>query len=350
MPLTRQKILILHTGGTFAMTWSAAGNHIISDSEYLNDLTHKVPEILDIADVKVEVLCNVDSSDIGLPQWELIANTILARWVQFDGFVIIHGTDTLAFTASALSFFLSRLTKTIVLTGSQRPLSERRNDARANLIDSVELACTGIPEVLLCFDGLVHRGVRATKKSNEHLHAFESPNAPVLAEFGVHFRTKKSQMKPHFLTSERAAPLLDCRANCNIASLTALPGMSLSQKICETLTEEFQGLIIVAFGSGNLSLQENGFLRLAEIAFAKKIPLVMASQCRTGSVQLNAYESGQNYAQLGVMSAFDMTIEAASVKLMVLLGRQIAFEDRHSFFYQPLASELSLNAIGEEEG
>ena len=350
----KQNILILHTGGTFGMVSDEMNRHSFAphatSTSYLQNLCHKVPEIEEIANIQVEVLFNVDSSHVNPGHWETMAKTILENWDRYDGFVIIHGTDTLAYTSSALAFFLTHLTKTVVLTGSQRPLSQRRNDARANLIDSVELACTGIPEVLVCFDGLVHRGVRVTKESNEHLHAFVSPNVPPLAEFGVHFRIRKSQVRPHIPPFSRILPNVDTRVCSKIAALTAVPGIEFSRRVCEALVQDFQGLVVIGFGSGNLSLEPKGFLQLAQVALEAQVPVVMASQCKSGMVLLDSYDSGRRFSELGVVSSRDMTLEATSLKLMILLGRGIPFAQRSEFFATPLANELTLNVVQEEEG
>jgi L-asparaginase len=337
----KKNILILHTGGTFGMAWDESRDQTSNEALYLGDLTARVPEVLHIANVTVEVLFNLDSSSVSLEHWEQIAKSLERRFNEFDGFVVIHGTDTMAYTASALAFFLGNLTKTVVLTGSQRPLSQWRNDARANLIDAVELASTGLPEVLLCFDGLVHRGVRATKESNEHLHAFSSPNSSPVAQFGVHFRVRKSMTRKPYPDFLRTPPQLDCRACLNILSLTALPGTVFSNAVIDALLAQYKGFVLIAFGSGNLPTHDGGFGNFIRAAFAREVPVVLSSQCRSGMVRLETYSSGRTLMEWGVVPARDMTLEAASLKLMVQLGRGVPFSKRLEFFETPLAGECS---------
>jgi L-asparaginase len=307
-------------------------------TEYLDAIARRVPEVAILANIEVRVLCNLDSSDVGHAQWALLAKTIHDEYENFEGFVIVHGTDTLAFTACALAYFLPGLTKTIVLTGSQRPLSELRTDARANLIDAVELAASGIPEVLVCFDGLVHRGTRTTKYSNEHLRAFRSPNAQPLGAFGVHFRIRKRLARKPLPRLARSKPGLDIRVDTSVVTLDACPGAGLPSEVADALVSSSKGLVLKGFGSGNLPL-EGGWLRLCEKAFASKKPVVMATQCLAGRVSLDAYENGRAFRDVGVVSGGDMTSEALTLKLMVWLGRGLPFDSRHEFFHTPLAME-----------
>ena len=345
------RILLLHTGGTFGMTLDehgaaaaaevAVGPDAAVGESYLETLKQRIPELEGLARIEVRVLCNLDSSDVGPAQWELIARAIEDAWEAFDGFVVVHGTDTLAFTACALSFFLAGLTKTVVLTGSQRPLAELRTDARANLIDSVELAATGIPEVLVCFDGLVHRGTRATKYSNEHMHAFRSPNASPLGHLGVHFRVRRRLARKPLPPLARTRPLINSAVNTRVTCLDAAPGMAPEAALSDALLSASDGLVLKGFGVGNLPLRAPGWLALCEKARAREIPVVMSTQCLAGRISLEAYPNGRAFGNADVIGGGDMTFEAITLKLMVMLGRRIPFERRHEFFRTPLALELS---------
>lgn len=340
-PELLKRVLLIHTGGTFGM---AAADPIIpapQSKEFLQAVLSQIPELGGVANLDLKVVCNIDSSDMSPAIWLALANVIVDEWDGYDGFVIIHGTDTMAYTAAALSFCLHSLTKSIVLTGSQRPLSELRTDARANLIDAVELATTGIPEVMICFDSRIHRGTRATKVSNEHLQAFEGFNTEPLGNFGVHLNINKRIARKPFPELSRPHPVCDVRVNSHVTCLTAVPGLVITDSLIDAITTQSKGIIIRAFGTGNLPLIEPSWQKLCRKAAASKIPVVMNTQCLAGRVDLNAYENGRVFRDCGMVSSFDMSFEATVVKLMVMLGRNIAFEKRFEFFETPLANECA---------
>lgn len=336
-----KKILILHTGGTFGMTIEQEHAVIDNSAHFLKGLLQYVPELTSLAEIKVKILCNIDSSNATSALWIDIANAICECWNDFDGFVVIHGTDTMAWSTSALAYFLEGLTKSVVFTGSQRPLAALRNDARANIIDSVELATYGIPEVMLCFDSKVHRATRVTKYSNEHLYAFKSYNSPLIGRFGVNFKLNKKIAQSILPEIKRHPPSLNMALNSNITSLICVPSVKLSQEFMTSILKTSLGIIIQGFGTGNLPTDNESWHKLCEDAYNQQIPVIMSTQCDSGYVSLDLYENGKIYADLGVISALDMTFEAASVKLMIMLGRSIAFEKRHEFFSTPLAFECS---------
>lgn len=348
----KPRILLLHTGGTFGMTLDAASQALAPGASQghtaeevsaaqIESLASRIPELDVLARIEARVLCNLDSSDMGPAQWEAIARTIHEAWDTFDGVVVVHGTDTLAFTACALAFFLTGLTKTVVVTGSQRPLLALRTDARANLIDSVELAATGVPEVLVCFDGLVHRGTRATKYSNEHLHAFRSPNASPLGHLGVHFRLRSKLSRKPLPPLARTRPGLETAVSTRITCLDAAPGVGIDPSLVDAILATSEGIVLKGFGVGNLPLTTPGWARLCEEARRKRIPVVMATQCLAGRIALEAYANGRAFADLGVVPGFDMTFEALTLKLMVMLGRKIPYERRREFFQTPIALEMT---------
>lgn len=333
-----KKVLLIHTGGTFGMQKGAPHLALSRSSEYLGTLFKRVPELEEIAEIDLEILCNVDSSDISPVVWKRLAEAIVSKWHDYDGFVIIHGTDTMAYTASALSFFLEGVSKPIVLTGSQRALSEIRTDARANIIDSVELATLGFGGVMICFDSKVHRGTRASKYSNEHLQAFRSYNSQPLGAFGVHFIYNK-KLLPRVASTTRTNPKCDTRIDTNIACIDCVPGVALSAALQRAILETAHAVVLRGFGAGNLPLADASFENLCKKARDKKIPVVMATQCPSGRISLTAYANGRRFRELGVVSGLDMSFEALTVKLMVMLGRKIKFERRHAFFSTPLAFE-----------
>lgn len=347
--MSLKNVLILHTGGTFGMAFAQddpARAHLSPTLEedasgaLLAPLLARVPELRQMADLTLEVVCNIDSSDMTPAVWSRLATRIVDAWETYDGFVIVHGTDTMAFTAAALSFFLASLTKPIVFTGSQRPLSELRTDARANIIDAVELATSGIPEVMVCFDNFVHRGTRATKASNEHMQAFRSVNASPLGSFGVHFTVNTGLARKPVSALSRHRPVVDLRADPSILTLDALPGMHLPESAAQTIVGAARGIVLRGFGAGNLPLSA-GFDALCREALQARVPVIMATQCQTGAVSLSSYANGRHFEALGVVSSFDMSFESVVVKLMIFLGRAVPFAQRHEFFATPLAHEVT---------
>jgi L-asparaginase len=333
------KVLILHTGGTFAMALDPDLQAAKQDQTFLASLLNKVPELHSIAQTELKIISNIDSSDVDSELWKSLARTIHDAWDSFDGCVIIHGTDTMAYTASALSFFLAGLTKPVVLTGAQRPLAELRTDARANIIDAVELATMGHPEVMVCFDSVVYRGSQVTKRSSEHLHAFAAQHSSPLGHFGVHFTVNKSVMKAAVAREQRHKPSLDLRIEPQICVLDVIPGAPLSKDMITPLITHYKGIIVRGFGVGNLPMTHGCWLELAEAATAREIPFVIASQCLTGTIDLHSYENGRAFAQRGAMSGHNMGLECLSLKLMIMLGRQVPFQQRHDFFATPLSGE-----------
>ena len=336
-----KNILVVHTGGTFGMELGKTGNVQSKEEEYLSEIGKRVPELSQLAKVDVKVLFNFDSSDVKETEWTLLAQTIVNAWETYDGFVIVHGTDTMAYSACALSYFLPGLTKSVVLTGSQRPLSALRSDARSNIIDAVELATYGFPEVLICFDGLVHRGTRATKYSNEMLHAFRSPNMGPMAHFGVHFRIKNKKARQPIPPLARSRPYCDTRIETQVISLDTLPSQVLPQELLQSLVSSARGLVLRGFGSGNLPLRTSCWTQLCQMARDANVPVVIGSQCPSGVVSLAAYENGRQFKELGALSAFDMTLEATTLKLMVMLGRKVEKSHWQEFLATPLAGEVT---------
>lgn len=337
--LNKKRVLLIHTGGTFGMEKGRPFLSRAKSKEYLGTLTSRMPELSEMANLSLAIHSNLDSSDVKPEEWKSLAELIVSEWDSFDGFVIIHGTDTMAFTASALAFFFQGLTKPVVLTGSQLPISELRTDARANIMDSIELATLGYPEVMICFDSRVHRGTRASKYSNEHLQAFRSLNSQPLGSFGVHFTHNKKALKPPRSDFNRPAPRCDARISSNVIILDCVPGASLPVELINSVVDKCEGVVLRGFGSGNLPLIENSWLKLCEKALQKKTPVVMATQCVSGRILLDAYENSRAYRDAGVISSEDMSFEALTVKLMVMLGRKIPFDKRHKFFSTPIANE-----------
>ena len=322
------RVLILNTGGTLGMRSGRDG--------FIGDLTARVPGLDEIASLDVESPFQLDSSSMTPMHWQVLARLIAERKSSYDGIVIAHGTDTMAYTASALSFLLEGLDTTVVLTGAQRPLNEIRSDARANLIDSVEVASRSLHEVVICFGGQVLRGNRARKRSLSDFRAFESPNCHLLAEVGtrlrVHHRHLRKGSGPFRLREE-----LDPR----VIHLRLAPGLTGSSLLTYD-QKDVAGIVLEAFGAGNMPLgPESPAAALAELE-AQGIPVVIISGSEHGEVDLSLYAGGRAAMEAGAIGAYDMTAEAAVAKLMVALGRGHDLSAVRSFFQVDLAGEVTL--------
>jgi L-asparaginase len=324
----KSSILLITTGGTFGMLPDARG--------FLRGVVKAVPEINALARVSVAAPFALDSSSMVPAHWAALAGLIAGRMGDFDGFVVTHGTDTMAYTAAALSFLLQNLRKPVILTGAQRPLLEIRTDARANLVDAVEVATQEIPEVAICFGGLVLRGNRARKWSLSDYRAFQSPNYPPLGEVGAHLSVHAGRLrKPS--GRFRLMPDLDPR----VLHLRLAPGLAGSSLAGLDLAS-IRGIVLESFGAGNIPLMEGRevfpLARCGELG----IPVVIVSGAEHGSVDLSLYEGGRHAARRGAIPAGDMTAEAAVVKLMAALGRGGGRTAVRRAFERDWAGEISV--------
>ena len=320
----RKRVLIIHTGGTLGMLPRGQG--------FTRDLPHLVPELGVLADVQVESPFLIDSSSTTPEHWQSLARLVAGQMPDFDGFVITHGTDTMAYTASSLSFMLRNLRKPVVLTGAQRPLMEVRNDARSNLLDAVEVATRRVPEVVICFGGLVLRGNRARKRSLHDLRAFESPNHPGLGEVGVTLRLHRER----FL-APRGRFSLHSRLDRRVVHVRLSPGFGSA--LLGLDVPEVKGVVLEAFGAGNLPLGKDSPVSTLMEMRKRGIPVVLVSGSEHGGVDLSLYEGGRAARRAGAISGGDMTGEAAVVKLMLALGQEEGLDRIRSFMETPLAGE-----------
>jgi L-asparaginase len=246
--------------------------------------------------------------------WVELAATVHEALPRYDGFVIVHGTDTMAYTASALAFLLPGLDRTVAITGSQRPLADVRTDARANLVDACHLATLGIPEVGIAFGSCLLRGCRATKLDAWGMNAFGSPTCAPLAELGLSVR-----IAPHVLAPRPVAPF-DPRIEPRVLAVRTFPGLE-PRLLHGALGAGMRGLVIEAFGAGNVPQLENSLIPVVEDAGARDVPVVIVSQTAKGGVDLARYEGGAAACAAGAIGAGDMTPEAALAKLMITIGR-----------------------------
>ncbi|AKU90005.1 asparaginase [Vulgatibacter incomptus] len=291
-------------------------------SSFVEALRERVPELWRIARLELEIHSNVDSSDISPALWQTLARRIHERLSAFDGVVVTHGTDTMAYTAAALSFMLRNLPRPVVLTGSQVPIGEIRTDARLNLIDAVTAAARGpeLPEVVICFDSKLFRGNRSRKQKIAEYDAFASPNLPPLGGLGVEVTIAPAR-RPR-----GTFQLLD-RLETRIHSLPVFPGIDPAPHVAHLANGEVKGLVVSAFGAGNFPIQgPRSLLPLFSLARDRKVPVLVTSQSERNAVALSLYESGAAALELGAIGAGDMTPEASVVKLMhaAAYGRGLA--------------------------
>jgi L-asparaginase len=303
----------------------------------LEKLHSQIPELNpnDIDLVTVSIKQAIDSSNMTSHVWIELAEIIQKNYQQFDGFVILHGSDTMAFTASALSFMFENLTKPIILTGAQLPIGVRRTDAKENIITSIEIAAEGkIPEVCVYFEYRLLRGNRSTKTSSEHFEAFKSPNFIPLAEAGlqiiyspIKYKKHQNPLKVHFSLSDE------------IMLIKLFPNMN-KDYICTLLDLPYKGLVLETFGAGNATTAQ-WFIDCLKKNIDKGKIILNITQCPSGSVSQGLYETSSKLESMGVIGGKDMTSEAALTKLMFLLGQSYSKEDISQLLTISLRGELS---------
>ena len=316
--LSGKKVMILYTGGTIGMKKTPRGYAPVSDG-----LSEKIRAIDDLSLAGMPTWDFVsfspllDSADVAVDQWNRIAGEIAAHYDDYDGFVVLHGTDTMAYTASALSFMLEGLGKPVILTGAQIPLSEVRSDGRDNVIASVMIAAEGVAnEVCLFFGGKLLRGNRATKMSADRLVAFDSPNYPILAraDIAIQYHTRNLRC------DRRKKPIFHPFSRIPIAVWKIFPGIQFDL-FTPMIGQTLSGVILETFGTGNVPGVDGELLPLIKSAFRAGTVVTVCSQCPTGGVLLGAYQSGDALKKAGAVSGLDMTTEAAVTKLYALFSR-----------------------------
>ncbi len=339
-----RKILIIYTGGTIGMVIDPETNSLVPFD--FDNIVKNVPELrnFDFQIKSYSFSPPVDSSDINPGIWSKLVSLIEENYELFDGFVILHGTDTMAYTASALSFMLHNLRKPVILTGSQLPLGTVRTDGKENLITALEIAAAQkngqamVPEVCIYFQDQLFRGNRTTKYNAENFRAFRSDNYPPLAEAGIHIKYNYPFIR--YATDEGKFHVSK-RMNTHVALLKIFPGINEEFVNAVLNAPGIEAVVLETFGSGNAPTA-GWFLKAIEKALQKGLLILNVTQCLAGSVEMIRYATGIRLHELGVLSGYDITTESAITKLMFLLEEKGSRNEIKKFLNMSLKGEINI--------
>lgn len=332
----KQNLLIINTGGTIGMQRTDRGYQVAPG--FLKAQLDAIPEIRDANMPQFEVIefdPVIDSAQMTPGHWDQIASVIESRYDTFDSFVVLHGTDTMAYTASALAFLLNGLAKSVILTGSQIPLCETRNDARHNLVTAMLIAGRhAIPEVCILFGEHLLRGCRTIKSSVYDFDAFRSPNYLPLGEVGTTIRVFDRRVLPNTQQSFHVARFRPIR----LGTFRLFPGVS-ADVLENLLAQPLEALVLETYGVGTGPANDTNFLNVLRRATDRGVVIVSCSQCEHGTISHRDYAAGTALAEAGVVSGVDMTIEAAIAKLHFLLSQNLTVEE--------VRSRIGISHVGE---
>lgn len=338
-------ILLIYTGGTIGMVRDYGSGSLRAFD--FNNLLQQIPELHQL-DCRIDTVAfanPIDSSNMDLPHWQQLATLIGEHYDRYDGFVVLHGSDTMSYTASALSFMLENLAKPVILTGSQLPIGDLRTDAKENLITSIQVAALSeggeplIREVCLYFEYKLFRGNRTTKINTEHFEAFDSPNYPPLAASGVHLKVRREAL---WHTPRQGALKVHTDLDNRVGVVRLFPGMHPDWLRHQLEAPGLKGVVLETFGAGNAPTAPWLLDALRE-AVGRGLQIVNVTQCSGGSVLMGRYETSSGLLDIPLIDGRDITSEAALAKLMYLLGSAVSPKSFKTIFESPLRGEMSQN-------
>ncbi len=341
----RASVLVIYTGGTLGMVYEAAGKQLVPFD--FEQIIEKVPEInrFDFEITFLPLAEPIDSSNMTPELWIEIARIVADHYVQYDSFVILHGTDTMAYTASALSYLLEGLNKAVILTGAQLPIGIARSDARENFLTALEIAAATdgaqrpvVSEVCIYFNSLLLRGNRAKKKESSDFNAFQSENYPILARAGVSIEYLLPYLQPHRPGTELR---LHQKLDRNVTFLKIFPGISREVVRAVFHIPGLKGVVLETFGAGNAPTAA-WFLDEIRAAIDRNLLLFNVSQCDGGRVTQGQYQTSKFLKEVGVISGSDITAEAAITKMMFVLAQTADPAQQRAWLSAPLRGEMSL--------